>query len=180
MIARAASPTLSADKSSTINFNRATIRSCGSGSPITPVDDENTRSDVVPRTSAAAPVTAATDFSPLLPVKAFALPEFTTIPILPDAGPFRRPSLAWQSSTGAARVDDRVNTPAMVLPASASASITSVRLAYFTPADAAQNRTPEITGKSGKPPLGASGDTAGPLAAVSASANLRFSFLTFF
>ena len=69
------------------------------------------------------------------------------------------PSFAWQSSTGADRVAERVNTPATVLPGTSSASITSVRFLYFTPACAAAKVTPSMTGRSGKA-AGASGETA--------------------
>ncbi len=76
-----------------------------------------------------APVAAATSFAenftasaPALPVKALALPELTSSArALP---PFSR---ARHQSTGADGHLDLVKTPATVVPASNSASITSVR-----------------------------------------------------
>ena len=62
------------------------------------------------------------------------------------------------------RVEDLVNVPAITLPAQSSASITSVRPAYLTPAACVANVTPSITGRFGNPPAGASGDTDSILA----------------
>merc|ERR1711938_377568 len=98
---------------------------------------------------------AATEPSPALPVKALELPELTRI-AAPSS--LSAPILAWQSSTLAERVAERVNTPATVLPGARSASITSVRPSYRTPAAAEAKRTPSITGRSGKA-AGARGET---------------------
>ena len=50
----------------------------------------------------------------------------------------------------AARVAERVKTPAMVALGAREASMTSVRFGYFTPAAALAKRTPSILGRSGK------------------------------
>ena len=124
MIARAASSSPVGRSPSASVSSTATIRSCASGSPITPVEAGNTRLAGRSRRSATAALIAATDCAPCLPVKALALPELTMI-----AAPasLSVPILAWQSSTGAARVAERVNTPATVLPGARWASMTSVR-----------------------------------------------------
>ena len=56
------------------------------------------------------------------------------------------------------RVADRVNTPAKTLFGANTASITSGRSAYFTPAAAVANVTPSMTGRSGNR-AGARGET---------------------
>ena len=124
MIALAAPAMPVASSAFTSSSTLAVMRSCGSGSPITPVEEEKTRASGRPVAAATAEVTARVDSMPLRPVKALELPEFTMI-----AAPSSEvaPILAWQSSTGAERVAERVKTPAMVLPASSRASMTSVR-----------------------------------------------------
>src|SRR6056297_59175 len=90
------------------------MRSCGRRSPMTPVDDVKTRLSGTPAAAEAAWQRAATLSSPARPVKALALPELTRNAAPSGAAPPRRPgpSFASQSSTGAARVFERVNTPA--------------------------------------------------------------------
>ena len=63
------------------------IRSCGSGSPITPVEEENILSSSIPSARAAAAVTARVASIPFCPVNALELPEFTTIPAAPVPSP---------------------------------------------------------------------------------------------
>ena len=91
---------------------------------MTPVEEVKTRDCGTPQASAAAAVIASTASVPPRPVKALALPEFTTMAAPSSEAP---PILAWQSSTGAARVAERVNAPATALPGASFANITSVR-----------------------------------------------------
>ena len=99
-----------------------------SGSPITPVEARNTSLTLQPTALAAIEAVNAVDCRPVLPVKALALPEFTTSaranPPLEDPP---RPSLARHHSTGADGHFDLVKTPATVVPLSITASSTSVR-----------------------------------------------------
>ena len=95
-----------------------------SGSPITPVEARKISEVLQPADLAAMSAVSLVATRPLLPVKALALPELTTSArALPD---FR---LARHHSTGAEGHFDLVKTPATVVPASNSASKTSVRLA---------------------------------------------------
>ena len=87
-------------------------------------------------------------------MKALALPELTRIAAPHDVSP---PILDWQSRTQAARVADRVNTPATVEPGAIDASITSRWPKYFIPAAAVANSTPSMIGSFGNE-VGASGD----------------------
>ena len=77
MIARAASSSAFSDKSLFNSSITAMTRSCGNGSPMTPVDDVNTRSTGVTVELATADVIASTDTRPNFPVNALAFPEFT-------------------------------------------------------------------------------------------------------
>ena len=98
------------------------------GSPITPVEARNTSPELHPTALAAIDAVSAVACRPVLPVKALALPEFTTSaranPPLEDLSPF---SLARHHSTGADGHFDLVKTPATAVPLSITASITSVR-----------------------------------------------------
>ncbi len=91
---------------------------------MTPVDEVNTRASGTPVAAAVASVTALTASVPLRPVKALALPELTRMAAPCSAGP---PILSWQSSTAAERVAERVKAPAIVVPLTSVASITSGR-----------------------------------------------------
>src|SRR5690606_15663914 len=146
------------------------IRSCGSGSPMTPVEEEMSQVAGTPSALATPPVKAETAAVPSLPVRALAFPELTMIaaPALVPSGFF---SFASQSSTQAARVAEVVKAPAIVVPGASRTSVTSVRPGYRTPAATAANSTPAIRGSAGKPPFGASGETglAFFLAAVAAA-----------
>src|SRR6202171_142235 len=99
-----------------------------SGSPITPVEARNTSLALQPTALAAIEAVSAVDCRPVLPVKALALPEFTTSaranPPLEDP-PLA--SLARHHSTGADGHFDLVKTPATAVPLSMTASSTSVR-----------------------------------------------------
>src|SRR3954470_18367033 len=90
---------------------------------------------------------------PVLPVKALALPEFTT---RARALPCLR--LRRHHSTGADGHLDLVKTPATVVPGASSASSTSVRFAYLIPAAAVASFTPAIGGRTGTD-FGARGET---------------------
>src|SRR6056297_2190893 len=87
MIACAAVLMACGDSADLRSSRQAVIRSCGSGSPITPVEEEKTRTAGRPSVLATAPVTALTDSAPRRPVKALALPEFTRIAAPPSGAP---------------------------------------------------------------------------------------------
>ncbi len=93
-----------------------------SGSPITPVEARNTSLALQPTALEAIEAVSAVDCRPVLPVKALALPEFTT-----SARALPGPSLARHHSTGADGHFDLVKTPATAVPLSMTASSTSVR-----------------------------------------------------
>ena len=94
-----------------------------SGSPITPVEARNTSLGLQPSALAAIAAVSVVACRPVLPVKALALPEFTTSARRLD----RAASLARHHSTGADGHFDWVKTPATVVPLSITASSTSVR-----------------------------------------------------
>src|ERR1700742_4330417 len=104
MIACAAAFHSPADAPSAILPKIFVILSAGSGSPITPVEARNTSEDRQPITPAADSATARAPSKPALPVKALALPLFTTSP---RAWPAAREAL--HQSTGAEAVLDLVN-----------------------------------------------------------------------
>ncbi len=139
IIACAASSMPSTDRPADSSATFAVIRSCGSRSPMTPVDEVKTRSADKPVSAATASQIAATEFSPARPVKAFELPE-----LMIKAAPLSLsiPTFAWQSNTFADRVDDLVNVPATVLPGDNRIRVTSLRPSYFIPAATAANSTP--------------------------------------
>ena len=84
MIACAASAILPASKPVTKLGICSVIRAWGKISPITPVDEENTRSFSIESAEATDVVIAVTASEPLCPVKALALPELTIIAAPPD------------------------------------------------------------------------------------------------
>jgi len=93
-----------------------------SGSPITPVEARNISLGLQASALAAIEAVSVVACRPVLPVKALALPEFTT-----NARANPRASLARHHSTGADGHFDLVKTPATVVPLSMIASSTSVR-----------------------------------------------------
>src|SRR5579863_3509437 len=97
----------------------------------------------------------ATTSTPARPVNVLELPELTTI-----ARALPRFSAALHQSTGAPRVFDLVNTPAIVVPGSSSATIRSRRSLYRMPQCALASATPAIGGSAGWLG-GASGDGVG-------------------
>ena len=127
MIARAAAAAASAASPSRSAPITATIRSAGSGSPITPVEATKTWPAGMPSAVAVASTVARTAARPAPPVKALALPALARMAKPACAGRSSAASRSWHQITGAARVADRVKTPASVDPAATSASITSGR-----------------------------------------------------
>src|SRR5882757_8695964 len=99
-----------------------------SGSPITPVEARYTSLALQPTALAASAAVSVVAWRPVLPVKALALPEFTTSARakLPFEDPPRL-NLARHHSTGADGHFDLVKTPATLVPLSITASSTSVR-----------------------------------------------------
>ena len=94
-----------------------------SGSPITPVEARNTSLACSRPPWRRSTPSARSTCWPVLPVKALALPEFTTSARALAAAA----SLARHHSTGADGHFDLVKTPATVVPLSITASSTSVR-----------------------------------------------------
>ena len=103
-------------------MNAGGVLSAGGGSPITPVEEMKTSFGSHPSRRAAVAAVASTTSLPTRPVKVFEFPELTTMPrAMPPARHSRH------HKTGAPAVNERVKTPAMVLPGASSASITSSR-----------------------------------------------------
>src|SRR5690606_9201183 len=114
---------------------------------------------------AALPVAAVVS-RPFLPVKALALPEFTTrMRALPPVRFWR------QKSTGAEGHSERVKTPAAVVPSSNTMASRSVRPLYLIPACAVAMRTPSMAGILGCF-FGARGEIASDMAAGSGEASV--------
>ncbi len=89
---------------------------------MTPVEARKISFGLQPSALAASLAVSSVATRPFLPVKALALPEFTTRPrALPP------PSCARHHSTGADGHFERVKTPATVVPLSSASSSTSVR-----------------------------------------------------
>ncbi len=122
MMPRAAASHPSSVRLSCRPGSAATSFSCGSTSPITPVEATNTCFAGQPTIFAAASAVAAQASRPALPVNTLALPAFTTTtrarPAFSDAR---------HQSTGAPGHLFEVNTPATVLPLGTSIMTTSVR-----------------------------------------------------
>ena len=87
-----------------------------------PVEAMKTSSGRQPAVRAAASTVRRTDSSPARPVKALALPELTT-----TSRPDPPASASRHHKTGAEAVEERVKTPAAVVPGAISASIRSSR-----------------------------------------------------
>jgi hypothetical protein len=122
MIARAAARQFSGRAASAALRSTLPITSASSGSPITPVEAMNTSPVLQPVASAVSAAVRFTAAMPFAPVKALALPEFTT-------SAQARPCVkrARHHSTGADGHFERVRTPATDVPLSSTASSTSVR-----------------------------------------------------
>ncbi len=122
MIPRAASAQPSSRSASCSAGSAAVIFSCGSTSPITPVDARNTCLTGQSASAPAAAAVAAQASRPALPVNTLALPALTT-----TARALPPRSEARHQSTGAPGQRLEVNTPATVVPGSNTIITRSVR-----------------------------------------------------
>lgn len=122
MMPRAAASQASSRRLACRAGKAAVSRSCGSTSPITPVDATNTCRAGASTSFAAAAAVAAHASRPARPVNTFALPAFTT-----TARAFPPLSAARHQSTGAPGHLLEVNTPPTVVPAATSIITRSVR-----------------------------------------------------
>ena len=122
MMPRAAASQPSSRRPACSAGSAATSFSCGSTSPITPVEAMNTCFAGQPTSFAAAAALAAQASRPALPVNTLALPAFTTTARALPPG-----SEARHQSTGAPGHLLEVNTPATVCPAASSIITRSVR-----------------------------------------------------
>ena len=116
----------------------ASMRSTGSGSMMTPVENGSTCCGARPRRPASATQVARARARPSAPVPALALPVLTTMARMP--WPAARCSR--QTCTGAAQKRFCVNTPATLVPSSSRKTVRSLRWALRTPASATPMRTP--------------------------------------
>src|SRR5258706_543364 len=112
------------------------MRSAGSGSMITPVENGRIWSASQPRWLASASHTCMARANPSFPVPALAFPVLTT-----SAWTSLR-RCCFASTTGAAQKRFWVNTPATVVPAARRMTSRSLRLALRTPAMATPSSTP--------------------------------------
>src|SRR5258707_1311766 len=138
MIASAARAQLSSRRSAMQAGRPVTMRSTGSGSMITPVENGSTWRRSQRASRAASSQLARALATPIFPVPALALPVLTSNARggLPEA----RCSLA--TCTGAAQKRFRVNTPATRVPSASVMSSRSLRPALRIPASATPSLTP--------------------------------------
>jgi hypothetical protein len=115
----------------------ATMRSAGSGSMITPVENGSTCDASQPRWPESASQTRAARFRPSAPVPALALPVFTTKARISPFSRFLRARI-----TGAAQKRFWVKTPATAEPSARRITSKSLRSALRTPAMATPSSTP--------------------------------------
>ena len=130
MMACAASAQLSGRRSATAAGNPASMRSTGSVSMITPVENGSTCDGAIDSCAASAAQQRRARSRPSAPVPALALPVLTSsarVPV-PEARCSR------QSCTGAAQKRLRVNTPATEAPSSSAMTIRSGRFGLRMPA----------------------------------------------
>ena len=121
---------------------------------MTPVEAINTSCARQPAIPAADSAVSRTASVPALPVKALALPAFTTRTLaVPPASCLRH------QSTGADGILDLVKTPATWVPGAITTMRRSLRSLYLMPLWPAASRTPASGGTVGKS-LGAKGDLA--------------------
>src|SRR5262245_31052292 len=116
----------------------AMMRSAGSGSMITPVENGSTSSTSQPRWPASASQTCSARLMPSSPVPALALPVLTTSACTAFFTFLRA------RTTGAAQKRFCVNTPATVVPGARRITSRSLRPGFFTPAIATPRSTPGI------------------------------------
>ncbi len=142
MIASAANAQLPAFRSATAAGRPATMRSLGSVSMITPVENGSTCCGCRPNRPAVASQTCRARASPSSPVPALALPVLITS--APISAPPAAATARWArlSCTGAAQKRFLVNTPATVEPGASRNTVRSRRLALRTPAMAIPICTP--------------------------------------
>ncbi len=142
MMPWAACAQLAASRSPSAAGRPASMRSTGSDSMITPVENGSTWRAFSPSNAAAASQVRRARARPSAPVPAFALPVLMTsarMPSWPSALPTR---CSRHTCTGAAQKRFCVNTPATTVPASSTNATRSLRLALRTPAIAMPTRTP--------------------------------------
>ena len=113
----------------------AMMRSAGSGSMMTPVENGSTSSTSQPRWPASASQTCSARFTPSSPVPALALPVLTTSAVTLFGCFFAR-------RTGAAQKRFWVNTPATAVPGARRMTSRSLRPGFLTPAIATPSSTP--------------------------------------
>ena len=116
----------------------ASMRSTGSGSMMTPVENGSTCAGSILRSAASAALVCRARARPSSPVPALALPVLI-ISARMSGRPCRR---SRQICTGAAQKRLLVNTPPTLVPASSSITVKSLRPALRTPASATPMRTP--------------------------------------
>src|SRR6266581_233319 len=142
MIVSAARAQLSSHRSATHAGRPATMRSSGSGSMITPVENGSTCRESQPSSRAASPQLAFARASPSFPVPALAFPVLTMNARrdLPEA------RCSFATCTGAAQKRFCVNTPATRVPSARVMRSRSLRPAFLIPASATPSFTP-LTGR---------------------------------
>jgi hypothetical protein len=132
------------DASASAAGRPASMRSTGSGSMITPVENGRICSGAMSRWRASAMQVERVRIRPSSPVPALALPVLMTIARMPKF------ATRWsrQTCTGAAQKRFCVNTPPTAEPSSMSTTVRSLRLALRTPASATPMRTPGTANKA--------------------------------
>jgi hypothetical protein len=121
----------------------ASMRSTGSGSMITPVENGSTCSGAISSSRASAMQVERARTRPSSPVPALALPVLMTIARMSPLSKCSR-----HTCTGAAQKRLRVKTPATLAPGSINTTVRSLRLALRTPASATPMRTPATGNRS--------------------------------
>ena len=122
----------------------ASALSTGSGTPMTPVEDTNTSSGAQPVIHATLAAIASTASRPAAPVKALALPAFTTSARARPWG-----SAARHHSTSGEGQRERVVTPATAVPSTKVRSVRSSRAHALYPARTVRAVQPATGGRSG-------------------------------
>src|SRR5713226_1936878 len=142
MIVSAARAQLSSRRSATHAGRPATMRSSGSGSMITPVENGSTCRESQPSSRAASPQLAFARASPSFPVPALAFPALTMNARrgLPEA------RCSFATCTGAAQKRFCVNAPATRVPSAKVMRSRSLRPALRIAASATPSFTP-LTGR---------------------------------
>src|SRR5258706_9031066 len=144
MIASAARAQLSSRRSATQAGRPATMRSTGSGSMITPVEDGRTWRVSHPISRAASSQLALAPAIPVFPVPALALPVLTSSArgVLPEA------RCSFATCTGAAQKRFCVNTPETRAPSASDMRSRSLRPDFRMPHSAIPSLTPFTESRS--------------------------------